>query len=486
MKQSNYKVILIFIGIVITMTVVLQVYWNLKKYDENKKQLLVEIQKTFDSSIEKYFVNDVKKDVVVFSTTQPTIKSTDFKKPFNHLDILPNIQNSSSQNADLKKIIDSLKTTIPNKTNSLQTIILKNTKPSIKEINFGEINQLVKKIVVSLSKDSVKLEKLHFIIKEELKRKKIDIPFTITEFNNIKKIKRYYPKSNHERLIYKYTSNSNYLPENSKIEIHYYYPFLLILKKGLFEIILSFILSISVIFCLFYLLKTINKQKKNDEIKNDLISNITHEFKTPITTISAAIEGIKHFNSINDVEKTNRYLDISTYQLEKLENMVEKLLETATLHTDEVVLNFEQINLTKLIATIIETKLLSVIDKKISFKTQEEDILSKVDPFHFENCIINLIDNAIKYGGNKIEISITSNNNSVEIIVKDNGATISKEHKEKIFEKFYRIPRGNIHDIKGFGIGLYYCKQIIKKHNGIIKLDTNNKTSFILNFPKNE
>ena len=123
--------------------------------------------------------------------------------------------------------------------------------------------------------------------------------------------------------------------------------------------------------------------------------------------------------------------------------------------------------------------------KIILFKSHTEKILSTVDPFHFENCIINLIDNAIKYGGNKIELAISSSDSTIEIIVKDNGQKISKEHRDKIFDKFYRIPQGNIHDIKGFGIGLYYCKQIIKKHNGTIKLDTNNGTSFILNLPKN-
>lgn len=486
MKRNNYKIILIFIGIVITLTIALQVYWNIKKYQANKEYLIAEAQKTFDESIEKYFANDLKNSVYIFSSSPATLKSKDHKKNFINSEILENIPNTSFKNNDLKKIFDSLKTSMPDKINLTKTIIIKKTKPSEDEVNLDQINILAKKIAISLTKDSIRLLKLNSIIKEELKRKKINIPFAITEFNKKNGSKRCYPKFNREELNYNYISNSNYLPKNTKIEIAFYYPFFLILKKGFFEIILSFILSISVIFCLFYLLKTINKQKKNDEIKNDLISNITHEFKTPIATISAAIEGIKHFNSINDVEKTNRYLDISTNQLEKLENMVEKLLETATLHTDEVVLNFEQINLTKLIATIIETKLISVIDKEISFKTQEEDILSKVDPFHFENCIINLIDNAIKYGGNKIEISITSNNNSVEIIVKDNGATIPKEHREKIFDKFYRIPRGNVHDIKGFGIGLYYCKQIIKKHNGNIILKTKEDTSFILNLPKNE
>ncbi|MDI9309057.1 MAG: HAMP domain-containing sensor histidine kinase [Limnohabitans sp.] len=485
MKRNNYKIILIFIGIVITLTIALQVYWNIKKYHTNKEYLITEVHKTFESSIEKYFANDLKNNVSISSLSSTILKTEDNNKDFKDLDKQEKKITISSQNTDLKNFFDSIKKSTPKKNNSTNTILINQSNATDYGINFDQISMLAKKIAISLTKDSIRLLKLNSIIKEELTRKKIDIPFTITEFNKKNGSKRCYPKTNIEELNYNYISNSNYLPKNAKIEIAFYYPFFLILKRGLFEIVLSFILSISVIFCLFYLLKTINKQKKADEIKNDLISNITHEFKTPITTINAAIEGIKHFNSINDTDKTNRYLQISTSQLHKLENMVEKLLETATLHTDEIVLNYELINITQLITTVVESKLINTSEKEISFKP-EEDIFAKVDPFHFENCIINLIDNAVKYGGNKIEISISSNNITIEVIVKDNGQKIPKEHREKIFEKFYRIPKGNIHDIKGFGIGLYYCRQIIKKHNGNIILKTKEGTSFILNLPKNE
>jgi two-component system phosphate regulon sensor histidine kinase PhoR len=225
-------------------------------------------------------------------------------------------------------------------------------------------------------------------------------------------------------------------------------------------------------------LRIINRQKRIDEIKNDLISNITHEFKTPITTISSAIEGIKNFNSVNDPKKTNRYLDIASQQLEKLANMVEKLLETASLESDNLKLSKEPLNIVQLLKTNVEKHLLNTSNKTIDFISNQKELILDVDAFHFENAISNLIDNALKYGGNQIEVCLKLDKKMIEITVQDNGIEIDKNQHEKIFEKFYRIPKGNIHDVKGFGIGLYYSKKIIEKHQGTLELIVNSKNIF--------
>ena len=158
--------------------------------------------------------------------------------------------------------------------------------------------------------------------------------------------------------------------------------------------------------------------------------------------------------------------------------MVEKLLETASLNTDKLNLNKEEINSVELLKTNIEKHQIAT-DKEIIFTANQEIILAHVDVFHFENAISNLIDNALKYGGNKIEVAIVQTPKRIEITVEDNGLGIEKSQREKIFEQFYRIPKGNIHDVKGFGIGLYYAKKIIEKHNGTLELVSNtNKTIF--------
>ena len=240
---------------------------------------------------------------------------------------------------------------------------------------------------------------------------------------------------------------------------------------------------LAVISCLFYLLKIIRDQKQLAEVKNDLISNITHEFKTPISTIGVAIESIKNFDVINDKEKTKNYLDISTGQLSKLTLMVEKLLETATLDSESLNLNIEPLDVTNLIESIVKKHQFATT-KEIRFKNPEKEILINADPFHFDNAINNILDNAVKYGGNKINITIEQTTSEVNISILDNGTSLSAANKSKIFEKFYRVPKGNTHDVKGFGIGLYYSKKIIEKHKGKLDLDLKkDSTIFKISIP---
>lgn len=204
--------------------------------------------------------------------------------------------------------------------------------------------------------------------------------------------------------------------------------------------------------------------------------------KHPITTIAIALEGMSKFNPENDSVKNKKYISMSFNQLHKLESMVEKILETATLNTNELQLNLEEINLTPFIESIIK-KHQDITYKQINFIFNTDEIFLKADPFYLENAISNLIDNAIKYGGNFIELNCYKNEEIITIDIKDNGNSILKSQEKKIFEKFYRIPKGNIHDVKGYGIGLYYTKSIIQKHNGTIELIRTNNTIFRINLP---
>jgi len=170
--------------------------------------------------------------------------------------------------------------------------------------------------------------------------------------------------------------------------------------------------------------------------------------------------------------------------LEKLHQMVEKLLETATLDSEQLYLKKESVDAVELIKKIVAKHQLLCASKTIIFQSNSETILMNVDVFHFENVISNLIDNAIKYGGNSIEIQLNTYKKGTEISISDNGEGIEKTHQEKIFEQFYRVPKGNTHDVKGFGIGLYYCKKIIEKHGGTIVVNSSkNHTIFKIQLP---
>nr|WP_245405135.1 HAMP domain-containing sensor histidine kinase [Algoriphagus sp. AGSA1] len=233
----------------------------------------------------------------------------------------------------------------------------------------------------------------------------------------------------------------------------------------------------------YYLYHTIKNQKEIAEIKEDLIGNITHEFKTPIATTLSAIEGIEQFNPENNPEKTRRYLGISKSQLLKLNLMVEKLLETATLDSGQLILKREVIDPLPVLQSLVQKFQTLTPDKEIELVLPTKVSTIHVDPFHFENALSNLLDNALKYGGEKVRITLDQGADT-HIRIWDNGGNISSEQKEKVFEQFYRIPKGNLHDVKGFGIGLYYVKKIVEKHEGKIKLETAPKcTSFITIWP---
>lgn len=514
MKSKNYKYILFFISVTIIATISLQIYWNIKNYAENKQRLINDVQIAFDNSIEHYYAEDVKTDFMTFIGND-TIKDPNFVQNIISDSVFINaitkrkvkaakrymatstftegnspktttvikINNSKNTPKQVIDFIDSPKPespkTIKDKSTEIhgKTFAIEPAKISEVKVLTGKramdsvskIQSFTNKILISLTRDSIEFEKVSKTLDKELARKDITIQYGMRLFKMDSVLQNYHlDKNSHFPLST--TSNSTFLPPGQKLKLLFSNPVVVILKRSMVEIILSFLLSLSIIGCLFYLLKTINKQKKVDEIKNDLISNITHEFKTPITTVATAIEGIRNFNAVNDTEKTNRYLDISNQQLKKLEIMVEKLLETATLDTDKLLLHREPTNIVSTIRNLVEKHKVIHPEKNISFHSNMEQLIAEIDPFYFENTLSNLIDNALKYGGNIIDIHLKYTTNILEIMVQDNGSGIEKGQREKIFEKFYRIPKGNRHDVKGFGIGLYYSKKIIEKHGGTLEL----------------
>ncbi len=332
-----------------------------------------------------------------------------------------------------------------------------------------------------MQEDSIHFKKLNTYVVSELERKKIEMPFVLNHYIKKELIATNNHISNFKNPI-KTVSKSTYLKSFEKIELVFPNQTKTYLKKGLFGILLSFLLSLAIISSLFYLLNIIKKQKQLAEIKNDFINNITHEFKTPIATIGIANEAMRNFNILKDKQKTKEYLDITNAQINKLHVMVEKVLETATLDSETVLIHKTATNITTLLARIIDRQQLTTTNKKIQFKSLQNDLYAKVDTFHIENAINNIVDNAIKYGGNTIEISMQKQQDKFQINIADSG-TIPKEQKVLIFDKFYRIPKGNKHDVKGFGIGLYYAKKMIENHDGKLIITANKNTTFIVELP---
>ncbi|MDY8136547.1 HAMP domain-containing sensor histidine kinase [Aquimarina sp. 2201CG5-10] len=492
MKRRNYKTILYFITAVIVVTLSIQVYWNLKNYQASKQQLINEVQISLDNAVDQYYEelaknqtfrfisdteysdclpNNLRRNKVAKIWDSTPTHINDHRSFFRYLDSTKAFTSPIIK----RKITDSTHPLFKvfKKPDSIKTMIQINDSDSITiyaDLNPFEI--LTSKVVVSIGQDDLELKKIDSLLKFELSRKKVSADY-ILQYTD--PLGQSYSKNENSSIVAKeeqlYTvSKSSYLPYDSSLKLFFTNTTRIILERNLFGILLSFLLVSAVIGCLLYLLRIINRQKQLAELKNDLISNITHEFKTPIATISAAMEGIRSFNQANDPQKTKKYVEMSSNQLGKLNTMVEKILETATLDSDELQLNLEEANMVELIDNIIEKHKTNSPQKNITFESTHSNIWKKIDVFHFENAVNNIIDNAIKYGGDLIAINIKNTNPNIHIEIKDNGNSLTKTHKEKIFEKFYRVPKGNTHDIKGFGIGLFYTKTIIEKHKGNIQL----------------
>lgn len=505
MNDKRYRWILYVIVFVILGTIAIQVYWNYKNYLINKQQLINDVQISLDNAVETYYADLTEKSTLGF-----IIKATSQKDFFKGIGVFDSIilerleisknrfSGFDSINIDINKNngvrvfkgskADSLLKTIRNdyniKSPKSRGVEVKKHFLSINDsLSIDNFKILTSKVIFSISQDSLNLKTIDTLLQEELMRKNIYIDYGLS-FNNIS-----YDTINHNPNIVQTSalstiSKSPFLPKESNLTVHFNNETRIILKRILSGILISLLLVLVVISCLFYLLKIIKHQKQLAEVKNDLISNITHEFKTPIATISVALESIKNFKVIDDKEKTKTYLDMSNNQLKKLNVMVEKLLETATLDSDSLQLNKEKINITDLLHDIIDKYQMQTESKTINFSSSKEGIIANVDVFHFDNAINNIIDNAIKYGGDDINISLDKNDFSFTVTITDSGNSLTKANKDNIFEKFYRVSKGNTHDVKGFGIGLYYTKKIIEKHDGNIQLNlSNNLTTFKISLP---
>jgi two-component system phosphate regulon sensor histidine kinase PhoR len=495
MNSKKLKWILYVIIVVIVSTIGIQVFWNYKNYQTNKQQLINDVQVSLDNAVDGYFEKLAKEQTTSFiMRSNHTCDSLCEHKQFNtfisdlnsSIDTMPSLGFKESLQLFQTKTDDSIFARIshgksPFSFNTIETDTLWNT---LEDSISSKFEQLTSKIVISITNDTLQLKRIDSLLKIELQRKNLNLNYGLSfkdpQFNK----HQFFNTVAIDSTALQTTSKSMFLPEPSTLKVYFNNETKIILKRIISGILISILLVLAVISCLIYMLKIIRHQKELAEVKNDLISNITHEFKTPIATISVALEGIKNFNVIDDKVKTKTYLDLSTNQLSKLTLMVEKLLETATLDSDNLDLKKETVDIANILQLIVEKHKMQTKNKEIHFKTSSETVFTKVDNFHFENAINNIIDNAIKYGGDSITMAILEQDNTIDISITDNGNTLTQANVNQIFEKFYRVPKGNTHDIKGFGIGLYYTKKIIEKHDGSITVHLKNDTTFKVIIPK--
>ena len=242
------------------------------------------------------------------------------------------------------------------------------------------------------------------------------------------------------------------------------------------SILISCLLLGVTILSFLLLYRNLKQQQKLAQLKNDFINNITHELKTPIATVSVAIEALRNFNALDDPQKTNEYLDISAGEIQRLGLLVDKVLKLSMFENREIALNKEQFDLVEL-ATAVMTSMKLQFEKQhavTALETTGKNFIIMADKLHLASVLYNLLDNALKYSSHEpnILVHIIDHEQFLEIRVTDNGIGIAKEYKGKIFEKFFRVPSGNRHNIKGYGLGLSYVSHIAQRHMGFIEVES--------------
>jgi len=260
-------------------------------------------------------------------------------------------------------------------------------------------------------------------------------------------------------------------------------------SKVLPSMMTSLLFTSLVLFCFAYTIFVILRQKKVSEMKTDFINNMTHEFKTPIATISLATDSITNDSVISHEEKVKRFAGIIKQENTRMLDQVEKVLQMARIDKKDFQLNITEVNINDVVYKASEHARLKVAQRQgsitTSLKAQKPVILA--DQTHISNIVYNLLDNAEKYSSDKPEILISTRNvhNGVELSVQDNGIGMSKDSMKHIFDKFYRVHTGNRHDVKGFGLGLSYVKALVDAHNGTIKVESelDKGSTFTLYFP---
>lgn len=507
MNSKPYKFIFALLSFSLIVVLLLQGFWIKNFYsqqvDEFNRSVYQTLSEISDKLNERENINFIKESA--FPKTKITKNGQSVKvivsasssnhSPIKDVDILRELQMDTAFGENQQVIISD---SIVRINNNHQTIVVnKTTSKSLPKKE--DLNKLLDKMLTEIKTidvspiEDIHSDSLNRLIKTQLESKGLFIPFDfqlkkedkntdviIAQSNNFNKDKKSYKSNLSNNRIF---SDHNYLYVQFPKEAE----FLFLRMKNI--LLLSIAFSLIMIAVFYLTLKTILKQKKINDIKNDFINNMTHELKTPIATISLAIDAINNSQVRMNEEKFNQYTAILKEENQKLNSHVERVLQMALLDKSELQLHKKKVNLVSIINSAIYTHKLQIAKQhaQIIFDDKQLDVFLNADEFHIQNACNNLLDNALKYSKEncQIEITIQRTLQNVVMVIKDNGIGIDSSLHQKVFEKFYRVQGGNLHDVKGFGLGLSYVKSIIESHQGNIELQSekNKGSQFIIKLP---
>lgn len=337
----------------------------------------------------------------------------------------------------------------------------------------------------SLVHDSLKINDIQRAYEEKIQQAKIHLPFHIVR----QPLNQKPDSSSKQALITApVTTTMPFGSAYAAIFPSYQgYLFKKIIPQSLFSFFLLAITGLA--FGAIY--RNLQQQRRLTELKNDFISNVTHELKTPIATVSVAIEALQSFGAAQNPQLTKEYLDISKNELNRLTLLVDKVLKMATFEQQGLNLNLETVDLAEVAQQVIGSMKLQFekYHAQVSCETIGHHFTLNADRIHLTNVVYNLLDNALKYSGEvlpEIKLTLNASESEISLSVADKGIGIAPEYQDKVFDKFFRVPTGNTHNVKGYGLGLNYVASVVKQHSGQISVqsEVGQGSTFCITLPK--
>ncbi len=460
LRLKNIKWLPVLMAITILGIAIFQLYWLKNTYEREKRTLEIRSNFTFRDVV--HSMQAAKIDFDKWGEDSIVSKALfERKKPGLKVKYKRSDRSDVNPGQKIQGVLSIL---------SIDSFKVRNFKPRHKQLIqlLSEMDSL---------QDTLDVKEMEALFSRQMEQQNMDVPFTI--------------KKNEKPETEKWSRNEVTIgfsnPVTYKLQLGNTSPYLL--KRISAAIVLSLFIVGFTAFSFSLMYRNLLRQRKLAEIKNDFISNITHELKTPIATVSVAIEALRTFSANMDPERAKEYLDISHNELQRLSLLVDKVLKLSMFENKEVDLKFESLNMNDLIQEVTSSMRLQFekYGAQVSVAVDGDTTLQG-DRLHLVSVIFNLLDNALKYskGTPQIQIVAKGDAEKVQLIISDNGIGIPKEFHDKIFDKFFRVPTGNLHNAKGYGLGLSYVAHVIQKHNGSIIVDSVEDTGsrFVINLPK--
>lgn len=484
-----------WLAILMTITILgivgFQAFWLKQTYDREKKNLNFKTEVAFVSTVRnlqgtklklgKIFSDSLlpKKRVFINSASPDSLGFT--MEPHENMVTTIRVLEDKVKDSLLKKpikkqdVVISMNNIYHYKKDSLSP---ESDNPLIGDRKKGEVFLRFLSDVDSLQ-DTLKVKEITAAYSDALKKQKIQIPFSVLRLDSAKNFPND-PGSNEVTVGFVH-------PITYKMDMGDSFPYLI--KQIISPLVFSLFLVGITIFSFLLLYRSLLRQRKLAGLKNDFISNITHELKTPIATVGVAIEALKNFNAIQDPLRTREYLDISSNELQRLSLLVDKVLKLSMFEKKEIELKYETLNLKDVVDEVVSSMRLQFEKYHAGVAIKAEgDLNLQGDRLHLLSVVFNLLDNALKYSKDNpsIQVDIKGNTNNIIMSVTDNGIGIPPEYKDKLFEKFFRVPAGDMHNAKGYGLGLSYVAHVVQQHKGTIVVESQPGigSKFIITLPK--